>query len=314
MIITITLNPSMDSIYFTEKFIIGEMNRCNNPVKAVGGKGINAGRTAAILGSEVYTTGVLAGNNGQLVEKFLQSEPFERAFIYSSGETRNAVTVMDNDFNQTEIVELGPEIQPETANKVLEKVFELAKNTKEVPIIALCGSANTENEQLYTEYLAKIYSTLGSTSKILTDISGKKLENVLKSANQPFFIKPNLQEFSELIGKKLTSKKEVIHYIKELQTIPFILVSCGSDGAVAKYQHRIFDLSIPKISVVNPTGSGDATVGGIAYALDQGLSIEEVLCYGMACGVSNAMEQKVGFVSVKNVENIKNDIQISEIK
>lgn len=312
MIITITLNPSMDSIYFTEKFIIGEMNRCNNPVKAVGGKGINAGRTAAILGSEVYTTGVLAGENGRLIDSYLKNEPFHRRFIYSSGETRNAVTVMDAAFNQTEIVELGPEITKETAEKVLENVCTLIKQSATPPVIALCGSANTSNEKLYADYLAELYSTMGKNAKILTDISGKKLEQVLKSPHLPFFIKPNLQEFSELIGQRVSSKEEVKKYIQLLEDIPFVLVSCGSDGAIAKYNKQIYDLSIPKIHVVNPTGSGDATVGGIAFALDQGYSIEEVLCYGMACGVSNAMEQAVGFVTPENVQKIKQHIKISK--
>ncbi|GGC96174.1 1-phosphofructokinase family hexose kinase [Enterococcus wangshanyuanii] len=313
MILTVTLNPSLDSIYFTDTFILGEMNRCGNPVKAVGGKGINAGRTAAILGADVTAIGVLAGINGDFIRKALKKEPFFAThFLPIAGESRNAVTVMDRENNQTEIVELGPEITKNTSQQVLDLVMTLAKKQKKEPIIALCGSANTENEHLYENYLQQF----GSTTKILTDISGKQLQNVLKSSTKPYFIKPNIHEFADLLNTTVKNKQEVLTHMNHplVKGIPFVLVSCGSDGAVAKYHERFFDLCIPKIETINPTGSGDATVGGIAFALDQGFSIEETLKYGMACGMSNALEQAVGYVTKENVARLKNEIILQEIQ
>ena len=67
MIISLTLNPSVDYLYEIDSFQLGKLNRFKNPVRMVGGKGINAGRTASILGSKVWATGVLAGKNGELV-------------------------------------------------------------------------------------------------------------------------------------------------------------------------------------------------------------------------------------------------------
>ncbi|MFD1901206.1 PfkB family carbohydrate kinase [Enterococcus termitis] len=172
-------------------------------------------------------------------------------------------------------------------------------------MLALCGSANTENDHLYQHYLEQ----LGGISKVLTDISGKQLKNILNSPVKPYFIKPNIHEFAELLHTTIKNKNDVIAHLTQplIKDIPFVLVSCGSEGAIAKYKDRIFDVSIPAIDAINPTGSGDATVGGIAFALDQGFSIEETLRYGMACGMSNALEQAVGFVSTDNVEQLKRE-------
>ncbi|MCF7546374.1 hypothetical protein L3X09_05325 [Enterococcus faecium] len=38
MILTITMNPSIDSIYFTKHFELGTMTRFDSPVRYVGGK------------------------------------------------------------------------------------------------------------------------------------------------------------------------------------------------------------------------------------------------------------------------------------
>lgn len=316
MILTVTLNPSMDSIYFTDTFILGEMNRCSNPIKAVGGKGINAGRTAAILGGDVTAMGVLAGINGKLIQSALDLEPFKTAFLPIDGESRNAVTVMDQEKNQTEIVELGPEITEKTASQIIANIIDFSSKQEKVPIVALCGSANTNNEHLYQDYLQQLTEQLGSEVKILADISGKQLYHALTGASKPYFIKPNIHEFAELLNTSVSSKNDVIEQLNHplLKEIPFVLVSCGGDGAIAKYNERVFDVVIPKIDIINPTGSGDATVGGIAFALDHGFSIEEILRYGMACGMSNALEQAVGYVSIKTVESLKNNIIIKEIE
>jgi tagatose 6-phosphate kinase len=43
-----------------------------------------------------------------------------------------------------------------------------------------------------------------------------------------------------------------------------IIVSLGGDGAFAKHHQTFYKVNIPKIEVVNPVGSGDSTVAGIA--------------------------------------------------
>ena len=182
------------------------------------------------------------------------------------------------------------------------------KKQKKEPIIAFCGSANTKNEHLYEHYLQQ----LNADTKILADISGQQLQNVLTGSAKPYFIKPNIHEFGDLLGVKQGVFSYLDHSL--LKDVPFILVSCGREGAVAKFHERLFDIQIPKIETINPTGSGDATVGGIAFALDQGLSIEETLKYGMACGMSNALEQAVGYVTKENVARLKNKIVLHEIQ
>jgi tagatose 6-phosphate kinase len=312
MILTVTLNPSLDSIYFTDTFVLGAMNRCGNPVKAIGGKGINAGRTAALLGAKVTTVGVLAGKNGTVIRSALEQEPFSSThFLTVGGESRNAVTIMDQTHGQTEIVELGPKITADTAQQILELTGKLVADQKKAPILALCGSVHTDNEHLYQDYLKQ----LGTFPKILTDISGRQLRHVLTGAVKPYFIKPNIHEFAELLAMPLQDKSEALTQLNHplLNGIPFILVSCGSAGAVAKYHNQLFDIEIPQITAVNPTGSGDATVGGIAFGLDQGLSIEETLQYAMACGMSNAMEKAVGYITIERVHQFKEQIRVQKI-
>ena len=59
--------------------------------------------------------------------------------------------------------------------------------------------------------------------------------------------------------------------------IEWIIVSLGSEGAFAKHNQKFYMLNIPNIKVVNPVGSGDSTVAGIASGLIHQQTDEELL-------------------------------------
>ena len=316
MIISLTLNPSVDYLYEIDSFQLGKLNRFKNPVRMVGGKGINAGRTASILGSKVWATGVLAGKNGELVRSILEKEKFSKDFLDIDGETRNAITIMHNNGIQTEMIEVGPYVNETTEEEILKKIIQQNNISTNIEVICLCGSVNSKNENLYQNFIKIIKKKLGNDIKILADISRTQLKNVLESDYKPYFIKPNIHEFSEIIDTVVNTKDEIVYHLKNsnlFDGVPLIIVSCGEDGAIAKFNKEIYDLKIPTIDLVNPTGSGDATVGGVAYALDNKLTTEEILRYAMASGVANAMEEAVGFVDKKNVDVIKNKIIIKKL-
>lgn len=316
MIISLTLNPSVDYLYEIDSFQLGKLNRFKNPVRMVGGKGINAGRTASILGSKVWATGVLAGKNGELVRSILEKEKFSKDFLDIDGETRNAITIMHNNGIQTEMIEVGPYVNETTEEEILKKIIQQNNISTNIEVICLCGSVNSKNENLYQNFIKIIKKKLGNDIKILADISRTQLKNVLESDYKPYFIKPNIHEFSEIIDTVVNTKEEIVYHLKNsnlFDGVPLIIVSCGEDGAIAKFNKEIYDLKIPTIDLVNPTGSGDATVGGVAYALDNKLTTEEILRYAMASGVANAMEEAVGFVDKKNVDDIKNKIIIKKL-
>ena len=316
MIISLTLNPSVDYLYEIDSFQLGKLNRFKNPVRMVGGKGINAGRTASILGSKVWATGVLAGKNGELVRSILEKEKFSKDFLDIDGETRNAITIMHNNGIQTEMIEVGPYVNETIEEEILKKIIQQNNISTNIEVICLCGSVNSKNENLYQNFIKIIKKKLGNDIKILADISRTQLKNVLESDYKPYFIKPNIHEFSEIIDTVVNTKEEIVYHLKNsnlFDGVPLIIVSCGEDGAIAKFNKEIYDLKIPTIDLVNPTGSGDATVGGVAYALDNKLTTEEILRYAMASGVANAMEEAVGFVDKKNVDDIKNKIIIKKL-
>lgn len=317
MIVTVTMNPSIDLAYFIDHFTLGRMNRFNSPTRSVGGKGINAGRTAAQSGSEVVLTGFLAGDIGELVEKYLREEKlFTLDMINTSGETRNAITIMHDKDTHTEIVESGPEISDDEVYQLLDKVKNIHEQSK-LKVICISGSINSKNEKIYLEMLTYIRENISKELPVFMDVSGKQLLSLLKNnIYKPSFIKPNVHELGEILHKEIETKedarKELGHsYFKG---IDYIMISCGEEGALCKVDEDFYDITIPNIEIVNTTGSGDASVGGFAHAVEHEFSLEDTLKYSMACGMSNAQHGEVGFIDKEDVKTFIQQIQVKKLE
>ena len=65
MILTVTMNPSVDTRYQLDELIIDDVNRVT-PEKTAGGKGLNVARVLGQLGDDVVATGLLGGHMGAI--------------------------------------------------------------------------------------------------------------------------------------------------------------------------------------------------------------------------------------------------------
>lgn len=316
MILTVTANPSIDTLYILDDFKLGQLNRSKTAHTNIGGKGINAGRAAALLGHEVILTGFLSNINGKNLEDMLKKENlFIQDFVkIDNGQNRSAITIVDKFKQQTEIIESGPTIKKNEHIELLNKIIHILSNNK-ISCICINGSVNSDNSDFYSIIMDSIYQN--GPHKILLDVSGPFLKKAWSDkVNVPFLIKPNLLEFSDLIGKKLTTKSEAIRFIlnENIKTnIPIVFISCGEEGAIVIHNDKLYDVKIPNITVVNPTGAGDSIVGGFAAALERNLSLEDSIKFSIACGISNTMNEGTGVVNLDEIKKIMPHILVTDI-
>ncbi|WP_364388975.1 PfkB family carbohydrate kinase, partial [Amycolatopsis sp. NPDC051061] len=95
--------------------------------------------------------------------------------------------------------------------------------------------------------------------------------------------------------------------------IEWIVVSLGRNGAFAKHGDVFYKVDIPDIPVVNPVGSGDSTVAGIASALNSKKSDADLLKHAMTLGMLNAQETMTGHVNMTNYETLNSQIGVKEV-
>ncbi|CAI3380008.1 tagatose-6-phosphate kinase [Enterococcus cecorum] len=310
MILTITLNPSVDIAYQLDTFHLDTVNRVEKVQKTAGGKGLNVTRVLKQVGEDVVATGFIGGEIGSYVKKQLTRNDIKNSFVEIGNETRNCIAVL-HDGQQTEILEQGPTIQEHEALNFIEHLEIILNN---VEVVVISGSLP---KGLASNYYVEIVELCKQCDvAVVLDCSGEALKKVLESQQKPTVIKPNTEELSQLIGKNITDDIQELKSVLSgqlFQGIEWIVVSLGAKGAFAKHNDKFYRVKIPKINVVNPVGSGDSTVAGIAASLAHALPDVGLLKNANVLGMLNAQEEQTGYVNLEHSEVLYSQIEVEEV-
>lgn len=307
MILTITLNPAVDTQYRMKGFSLNRVNRVLEVERTPGGKGLNVSKVIKKLEGKLMATGFIGGKNGEFIKEKLQGVSICHEFLEISGETRICIAVQDGD-GSTELLENGPEITEEEWKNFLEKLRRIVQGSG-----VICASGS-----LPQGVPRDAYRQIGDICKkegirFILDSSGSPLKEALIS--NPYLIKPNRDELEALFSVKIDGDEDLLTYGKQLQRMGAenVLITLGGDGAFLLTRGDIYRAILPKIEAVNTVGSGDATVAGFAVGIERGLRMEEALRLGLACGSSNAMLATTGDIDVSVVEHLKERIEIIRV-
>ena len=305
MILTVTLNPSVDISYKLDAFQLDTVNRVQDVTKTAGGKGINVSRVLKQLGEEVAATGYIGGNLGDFIRQELKEMSVLDHFVSCDGETRNCIAVI-HDGKQTEILEGGPTI----TNEQQSFLQKFKKSVEEAALITLSGSypkglpANFYNELIDIAALAN--------KPVLLDTSGDALKHALENEQKPFLIKPNEEELAALLNRELQTEEALIEALHHplFKGIEWIVVTLGANGALVKHDEQVYRVAIPKVKAINPVGSGDSVIAGFASGLSKEMETTALIRYGVTMGLLNAMEAKTGTIDATKVDEYMNQVDV----
>ncbi|MCI2955542.1 tagatose-6-phosphate kinase [Staphylococcus caprae] len=310
MILTLTLNPSVDISYPLDELHINTVNRIQDVSKTAGGKGLNVTRVLSQLNEHVVATGFLGGKIGEFIAEKLNHNQVEHSFFKIKGETRNCIAILHNG-NQTEILEQGPTIATDESKGFLKHLNDLILKAEAVVI------SGSLPKGLESNYYSKIIDICHENAKpVVLDCAGETLKLALQNTHKPTVIKPNIEELSQLISLELNESTEELKNALNHQLfskIEWIIVSLGANGAFAKHNQRFYKVNIPSIKVLNPVGSGDSTVAGIASAIVHHESDEHLLKKANTLGMLNAQEAQTGYVNMSNYTQLFDQIEIIEV-
>ncbi len=308
MILVINLNASVDKRYEMTELEKGTVMRALKVENTPGGKGIHVANVATILGERCIATGFLGGKTGEFIEEKLTEYKIKNDFVKVNGETRECLAIITEDLVQTEILEPGPEVSMEEQSEFVKKYKELLEDSD---VIVASGSVPRNVPKNFYSELITIAKNKGK--KFLLDTSGELLKSGINA--KPFFIKPNRDEIEALTGRKIESDSDALEEIKRFQEkgIELVVISLGSKGSIAGYKDKFYKVTVPKVKAINPVGSGDSYVAGIAVSLERGYSIEQMLKYASACGTANAMEEETGSVKENIVNELLEKIKIEKL-
>lgn len=298
MIVTITVNPAVDKSTTVEKLIPEKKLRGTNMITEAGGGGINVSKAINKLGGESLALFPSGGTNGKLLHQMVMAQNIACKIIPVANETRENFTVAETSTNaQYRFVMPGSVLSNEKIELCISAVISLQPSPK---IIVASGSLPPGVPDNFFARLAAVSKQIGA--RCIIDTSGKPLQ--LAAQEGLYLLKPNLSKLCSLVGKDYLELNEVddaAHEVIQMGHCEVVVVSMGPAGAIlvtAKEHERIPAPTVKKLSTV---GAGDSMLGGMAWMLLQGKSLQEVVRFGVACGSAATMNSETQLFKKEDV-------------
>ncbi len=310
MIVTVTMNASVDKLYVVdslEKYEVLRVKKVNN---TAGGKGLNVSRILAMTGEKVLAMGMVGGHNGKLFESLIKEPNIEPHFTYVQGETRCCINVWDvMQSKSTEFLEPGSLVtESETEQFVADYMQALAN----CDLVCISGSLP---KGIRTDFYARLVTLAKQQGKqVLLDVPSEPLQKAVRAT--PTLIKPNMDEVSDLITIEEKTIENLADAVLKLHKdgIEYATVSMGKDGVLMGCEEGVFHSCPPYIKVVNTVGSGDSMIAGFAKAITLGYSPTEMLRYATAISAANTLTFETGSFKKEDLDVLLPQIKIRKLK
>ncbi|NOQ93184.1 MAG: hexose kinase [Methylophaga sp.] len=283
-ITTLCLNPALDVTYHVSKLIPEQKSRSDAARHDPGGNGINIGRALKRMLIDAHTFCIVAGDVGQLLQHLLEQQLDNVYYEHVDGETRINSTIIELDTQtQYQVTDAGTAIPQAQLHRVIDDFVKLT--AQGFGIITGSCQPNIPHD-LYATLVERV-NALGG--KAVVDTHGEALK--LAIAAKPFLIKPNRYELETIIGHELPNIIDVATEARKIQqhSVSHVCVSLGDEGAILVGPDNSYYAKALDVPINTTVGAGDSMVAGLVTGFSLGLTPEQALRYGIACGAGTVM-------------------------
>ena len=311
MIVTITLNPAIDrTLILSDALEVGELNIVSESYVEIGGKGINVSRAIRSLGGQSEAMGFAAGANGRTLKEGLMSYGIHHDFIDIPGETRVNIQVVTPSGEHTDINEPGAKISDADYLRLIERIKRYLD-----PSNLFVISGRMPPGMSGKQYMKLIRIIKKKGCPLFVDCGGQLLSRVLEADYKPEFIKPNSTELAAATGRpKTKDPEEALIGAMELHQrgVRFVCASLGDNGAVfvCENEQPLYITTPLNLSTSSAVGSGDAMIGAIVHAYNQGMCYEEIAKFAVAMGTASARLPGSQMATMKEAFEIYETLQV----
>ncbi|MBA2553912.1 MAG: 1-phosphofructokinase [Geodermatophilaceae bacterium] len=278
MIVTLTLNPSLDRSIEIASFDRGAVIRASATRLDPGGKGVNVAR--ALAEHQVKACAVLprSGPDGAQLTALLQQDGIDVSPVQVDGATRSNVSLVEPDGTVTKINEPGGRLSADDLDGIIEAVLSVAGGADWV---VACGSLPPGVPDDFYARLCHLLSRTGVP--VALDTSGPALRAAIPAV--PALVKPNRDELADFAGYRIDTLGAAITAAATMRRTGagMVLASLGADGALLVSAEGCLYGEAPVAQRRNSVGAGDAMLAGFLAADAAGRdALVEALAWGAA--------------------------------
>ena len=283
-IVTLTLNPAFDIHCHIDDFKAYHENLANITDREAGGKGVNISRALCVNEILNLALVVLGDENAESFKKSLDSDGMNYRAITVEGRIRENITIHTDNAPETRISFSGFDADISLLKKTEAVLSEVVEKGSCVTFTGRVPSGLT-----MTDVKAFLRSMQNKGVNLVIDSRSFSLDDLIEI--KPWLIKPNQEEISEYLGRKIDSFEQAVSSAQELfyNGIENVMISLGEKGALLVCGEGTFTAIPPQIEIRSTIGAGDSSIAGFLSAAVNGLPASECIRTAVAYGTAACM-------------------------
>jgi 1-phosphofructokinase len=280
VIVTLTVNPSVDRTIDLDALRRGTVHRATGSRVDPGGKGINVARALAVHGVKSQAVVALGGAEGRQLADLLAEVGIDVIPVPIAGAIRSNVAVVEPDGTTTKLNEPGPRLTAPELSAILDAAVSAALDADARWLVASGSLPPGVPTTIYAELVRRL---AGTRTRVAVDTSGSALAATLPAG--PRLVKPNDEELAECVGTPLRTLGDVVRACHALRDrgAGEVLASLGAAGAVLVDGEGAAHAHARATTPVSSVGAGDALLAGFLAAGGEGTdALIEAVAWGTA--------------------------------
>ncbi len=309
MIVTLTVNPAIDRTITVDRLVFDDRAYVTSSSESGGGRGINSASVIHAFGGKTLAVVLAGGKSGARLEKFLKCCGFEIAVVPTRSEVRTNMVITDKQGLTIKLNETGERVQ-KTELARLEKVIR--EKLEGASWFMICGSIPPGVPPSFYAQLITLARKRGV--KTLLDTDGEALEAGIEA--KPSVVTPNQPEAERLLNTALLTRNHFVQATERIRAMgaESVILSLGSRGAMAAFDHRLIEALAPRIDAVSPIGAGDAMAAAFVWAMEKNDDYADALRWGVAAGTASAKLPGIHFATLEQTEEVYKHVEIRQVE
>jgi tagatose 6-phosphate kinase len=300
MILCVTLNPCLDKTLTVPAWQPGELVRGTAVREVVGGKGNNVARALGRFGRKPRPVTFLGGTVGSLCAQLLKSDDrLDPIVVPTEAPTRVILTVRsEGTSDQTAFFDPDPAVTPQEAEALASRV---ESSLDEGGLSALCLSGSSPAAATHGLFSDLISLARARDVPVFLDTYGPALSAIW--GFWPTLIKLNRREASAHLRKPGASDADLAALLAEWSRrgVACSVVTDGPNPVSINCRGKAYRAIPPRITAVNPIGSGDCMLAGLVDGWLSRLEPEPLFRQAIGCAVANALVWDAGAIDPAEV-------------
>ena len=312
-IVCVSANPAMDRRLRVPSLAVGEINRAHSAQGFAGGKAAHVAMATRALEANPVWVGFLGGAIGQECARQMEALGIRVVAIPTQAATRVNLEIIDATGRVTEILEPGAEPTAQERDNFLQTCTAGLRDEWKNAVLVISGSLPAGVGPDF--YISLIRAAQAASARVFVDTSGEALRASSKGC--PDFVKVNRAEAETLAGRTLATIQEIARAAGEIveSGVGSAAITLGREGLiwVERKGGPVWKARPPHMNAISAVGSGDATLGGFAFAAVQGIAGEEALRLAAACGAANCVAAAPGRTELATVRALIPQIEVQRL-